>query len=86
MVVEKFLQDIVDRQRDTIEDLQINLGDIKYKIKKLMRFLDDCIDYWRRKKEISKTKQDKLITECYIDAYQSVKISIFGKQENEKNR
>ena len=43
------------------------------------KYLDDCILHWREEK--SSTKKDSFeqrIAEAYIDAFQSVHISLFG--------
>lgn len=43
-------------------------------------YLDDCIRYWRRKgNEAEMATPEKLTAICYIDAFQSVRISLFGK-------
>ncbi len=41
--------------------------------------LDECIQYWRNKKSNETTPEQKLIAECYIDAYQSTRKNIFGE-------
>lgn len=45
-----------------------NLEDIK-------QYLDNCIEFWRNKRD----KEDCKFAKYYIDAFQSVRISIFGK-------
>lgn len=45
-----------------------NLEDIK-------TYLDNCIRYWRRKRDEDKCK----FAVFYVDAFQSVRSSIFGK-------
>ncbi len=50
------------------------------------KYLDNAIKKWRNELGISKTKEDKLIAKCYIDAYQSVRISILGKLLPKENK
>lgn len=49
-------------------------------------YLDDCIRYWRTKGEEVEMETshpclqcEKLNAICYVDAFQSVRISLFGK-------
>jgi len=43
-------------------------------------YLDGCIRHWRKKgEEAEKETPEKLNAICYIDAFQSVRISLFGK-------
>ena len=43
-------------------------------------YLDDCIRYWRKEgKKAEMETPEKLNAICYIDAFQSVRISLFGK-------
>ncbi len=49
-------------------------------------YLDNCIDFWREKKIKAVAVSDKLSTiqaESYIDAFQSVRTSIFGETKDE---
>lgn len=43
----------------------------------IKNYLDGLIHYWR--KERDKGTTPPLVCRCYIDAYQSVRVSIFGK-------
>lgn len=45
----------------------------------IREYLDKCIIYSRKQLKNSKTKKDKLMAKCYIDAYQSVRVSLLGK-------
>jgi len=42
-------------------------------------YLDRLIVHWRGRRENAKDDDKKLMAICYIDAYQSVRISIFGE-------
>jgi len=42
-------------------------------------YLDKCIKHWRIGKKITSDDEDKLVAACYVDAFQSVRISIFGE-------
>lgn len=42
---------------------------------KIKKYLDNCIMFWRNKRDNENSK----IAKYYIDAYQSMRISIFGK-------
>ena len=43
-------------------------------------YLDTCIRKWRTEKNQTITEESKLIASCYIDAYQSIRISLFGEE------
>ncbi len=43
------------------------------------KYLDDCIRLWRKSKKNAASGEDELMAMCYIDAYQSVRISLFGE-------
>lgn len=45
--------------------------------KAVRKYLDDCIAFWRKKRE--RGGEDTFMNEHYIDAYQSVRISLFGE-------
>lgn len=45
----------------------------------IKEYLDKSIRFWRNKLKIAKTEEDKLIAECDIDTFQSVRVSILGK-------
>jgi len=54
----------------------------------VMIYLDSCIEYWRKEKKSFEENMDdgfwsmernKIIAVCYIDAYQSVRVSLFGE-------
>jgi hypothetical protein len=45
----------------------------------LKAYLDIAIDKWRVKKETATTPNEELIAACYVDAYQSVRVSAFGE-------
>lgn len=48
----------------------------------VLEYLDRCIVYWREQKESDSFKYDQVMYEMskhYIDAYQSVRMSLFGK-------
>jgi hypothetical protein len=48
--------------------------------KKLKNYLDNVITHWRNKKDDSeRDSKEELMAMCYIDAYQSVRVSILGK-------
>lgn len=40
-------------------------------------YLDDAIRSWRRRKQDA-AGEDRLVAECYIDAFQSVRTSLLG--------
>lgn len=45
----------------------------------LREYLDKAIRRWREVLKDSKDEKNKLVAKCYIDAYQSVRLSILGK-------
>lgn len=46
----------------------------------VLKMLDDSIDYWRMQKNAFENVAEKrLMAECYIDAYQSVRKNLFGE-------
>ena len=42
-------------------------------------YLDDAIRNWRNRKEEYNNEENKLIAMCYIDAFQSVRVSLLGE-------
>ncbi len=52
----------------------------------IKNYLDECIDHWRNKKIAALTMQnnyDLIQATSYIDAFQSVRTSIFGETKDE---
>lgn len=47
-------------------------------LEELQEYLDEAIRSWRRRKGKAKSDEDMLIARCYIDAFQSVRVSVFG--------
>ena len=41
--------------------------------------IDQCIVYWRKKKINAVNSEDVLVATCYVDAYQSMRTSIFNE-------
>lgn len=48
---------------------------IKFNPDKVKRYLDSCINFWRKERD----EEGSLIAKYYIDAYQSVRNSLFGE-------
>lgn len=48
----------------------------------ILEHIDKCIDYWRNQKVCVQTERVNNLIEsncdCYIDAYQSMRMSLFG--------
>ena len=42
-------------------------------------YLDDAIRHWRKKIDNATTDEDKLMAVCYVDAFRSVRVSVFGE-------
>ena len=42
-------------------------------------YLDDAIRHWRKKRDNATTDEDKLMAVCYVDAFRSVRVSVFGE-------
>ena len=47
---------------------------VSFTKKEIKKYLDECIRFWRKKRD-----EGDSIAEYYVDAFQSVRISIFGK-------
>lgn len=45
----------------------------------IKEYLDDAIRHWRKKRDNATTDGDKVMAVCYVDAFQSVRVSIFGE-------
>ena len=43
-------------------------------------YLDEAIREWRRRKNAGDPYEDLFMCGCYIDAYQSVRVSLFGER------
>ena len=55
---------------------------VKFEEDSVRNYLDGCIRYWRGKKKeaiLQKNDEEELIAMCYIDAFQSVRSSLFGE-------
>lgn len=52
---------------------------IKINNEELKQYLDGSIKYWRVKRKEAKDQDSLLIATCYIDAFQSVRTSVFGE-------
>ena len=48
-------------------------------LEEIKEYLDKSIDYWRKKRDYENSE----IAKYYIDAYQSVRISIFNELKEE---
>ncbi len=54
---------------------------VKLKEKDIKAYLENCIKHWRSRKTEAELRNDAnflLMCACYIDAFQSVRISLFG--------
>jgi len=47
--------------------------------KEIKEYLDNAIRSWRGRKDASKEEEKILIASCYVDAFQSVRVSIFDE-------
>jgi len=55
---------------------------VKFDPENVKRYLDWAIEKWRQKREEAANAENHelvLIASCYIDAFQSVRSSLFGK-------
>ena len=52
---------------------------IEFKEDVVQKYLDTSIGLWRKTLEEVENGEDKLKAECYIDAFQSVRTSLFGE-------
>lgn len=43
----------------------------------ILKYLDSCIDYWRK----TKVEKHLGIKEIYVDVYQAVRIALYGKDK-----
>jgi len=60
---------------------------IKFAEKNVKDYLDSCIVIWRDKRDNMKnSKEDRLMAVYYIDAYQSVRMSLFNEQKEAAKR
>ena len=40
--------------------------------------IDGCIDFWRLRKSEADSKELEHTADCYVDAWQSARVSLFG--------
>ncbi len=52
---------------------------IPFEKEAVKKYLDSCIKLWREKKKEASDAEDRLMAACYVDAFQSVRTSIFGE-------
>lgn len=50
---------------------------LRFKEEDVKEYLDSCIKYWRKRKEEALIHSEALVASCYIDAFQSVRVSLF---------
>lgn len=65
------------------------LNTIDFNKKAIQAYCDRLIVHWRERRDQAVKKKDEdgiLITKCYIDAYQSVRISLFGQLLSKKKK
>ena len=60
-----------------------NKGVVPFTEISVKEYLDRCIVYWREKRDSSNSINDKETSINYIDAFQSVRCSLFGEQLKE---
>ena len=53
--------------------------EIQMNSEEINKYLDNVITLWRKRKEEYKDEDEIFMSRCYIDAYQSVRISLFGE-------
>ncbi|HEC66692.1 MAG TPA: hypothetical protein ENI23_15555 [bacterium] len=53
----------------------------------IREYLDGCIRYWRDLRDAAESPEQAIQATCYVDAFQSVRTSLFGEllpsKENE---
>ena len=60
---------------------------IKFTEKNVKEYLDSCIVIWRDKRDnMENSKEERLMAVYYIDAYQSVRMSLFNEQKEAAKR
>lgn len=58
------------------------MSEVQFTKEAVIKYLDDNIDYWRKQKLESIERfdlDDEIMSTHYIDAYQSVRLSLFGE-------
>jgi len=56
---------------------------VEFSEESVKKYLDEAIENWRKKSEGAEG-EDALIANCYIDAYQSMRTSLFGETKEKK--
>lgn len=51
------------------------MATVKFEKEEVKKYLDECITFWRKQRDEGETEK----APCYIDAYQSVRMSLFGE-------
>lgn len=51
-------------------------ANVEFEEKAVKTYIDDCITFWRKKRD---EEGDMEKAPCYIDAFQSMRMSIFGE-------
>jgi hypothetical protein len=55
----------------TIEETEDGEEVVRFDEDNVKEYLDNCIDYWRREREIARSN---------VDTFQSIRVSLFGEQ------
>ena len=63
---------------DDFKCLNSILGTFIHK-KDLQEYLNYAIRRWRKRRDEAENEEDKLIAMCYVDAFQSVRVSFFNE-------
>ncbi|GAH66926.1 unnamed protein product, partial [marine sediment metagenome] len=75
----KFLEDYKKRKEEIIKREKSKPDRIPITSISIKKYLDKYIRYWRGQHSRMKTESGKSMAIHYIDAYQSVRVSILGK-------
>jgi len=52
---------------------------LPFTLEAFQEYIDLAIRVWREKREQAETGSDKLVADCYIDAFQSVRTTVIGE-------
>lgn len=78
--VEEKLNEIIERTGMGKRDILEGKNRVLLSEQNVKKYLDEAIKNWRERKNNTDLEEEKKVADCYIDAYQSVRVSLFDEK------
>jgi hypothetical protein len=60
-------------------DIDSLRGTVLITLSIMRSYLERCVGIWRKRRAEATNEEDRLVAACYVDAFQSVHISLYGQ-------